>query len=64
MKKRYALTLDMYIYADNDKDAEQKALNMARNERKEYDNQCKIISLNEMPFASFQMRPIELTEKY
>ena len=39
MKKCF-ITYEICVLVNDDEDAKQKALNMAKNERKKYDNQC------------------------
>lgn len=41
MKKCF-ITFEICVLVNDDKDAKQKALIMARNERKKYDNQCRV----------------------
>lgn len=48
-KKRYTVTTEFYLYADNDAEAILKA-----NENAKKDNQCLVRSVSSTPFASFQ----------
>ena len=41
MKKCF-ITYEICVLVNDDEDAKQKALIMARNERKKYDNQCRV----------------------
>ena len=52
MNKRYTLTVDMYIYANDDEDAKRKATKFAEHQRYLYDNQCNVLELHRTPFAS------------
>ena len=57
--KRYSITLDLYIHARNDREAMVKAAKLAET-LQSYDdnNQAKVLSLDETPFASLVSRNI------
>lgn len=59
-EKRYALDLDMYVYAKDDEEAKQFSENIAQMLRNELDNQAKVKALHETPFASTTSRKIEI----
>lgn len=40
--KKYVLTIDITVLAESNEDAIQKGFNIARNERKKFDNNCKL----------------------
>jgi len=58
--KRYTATIDMYIFAENDTEAKKKANRVADRLRMEQDNQAKLLTLHETPFATLIARKIEL----
>jgi hypothetical protein len=58
--KRYTATIDMYIFAENDTEAKKKANRVADRLRMEQDNQAKLLTLYETPFASVESREIPL----
>ena len=51
--KRYAVNLDAYVYARNDREALVKAAKMAEYLRKLEDNQARVTEVYYTPFASF-----------
>ena len=51
--KRYVMTMDMYIYADNDKGALELAQYITDKQKMKWDNQANTTSLKEAPFGSF-----------
>jgi hypothetical protein len=57
-EKRYTLTLDMYVYARNDREAMVKAAKMAEELRNKEDNQAQVLTLDETPFASYTIREV------
>jgi hypothetical protein len=57
-EKRYTLTLDMYVYARNDREAMVKAAKIADELRNKEDNQAKVSTLDETPFASCEIREV------
>ena len=64
-KKRYAVVIDTYVYADNDYMARKIAHGIKRNITG--GDHAKVIEISEMPFASLQSRELkdisEPTEK-
>lgn len=57
--KRYAVTLDAYLFARNDKEAKVKAAKIAEFLRTMDDNnQAQTIRLDETPFGSLNSRPV------
>jgi len=55
-KKRYAVVIDTYVYADNDYMARKIAHNMKRNVNGDH---TRIIEINECPFASIETRSLD-----
>lgn len=55
---RYAVQLDAYLWAKNDKEAKVKAAKIAEYLRELEDNQAKVIRLDETPFASCAIREV------
>ena len=56
--QRYTLNIEMFVYADNDKQAKQLSEKIILKEQKKYDNRCSVVELNELPFGSFVKRKI------
>ena len=60
---RYTATMTIYIDAYNDKHAVSKAKLIAERERCNYPNQdCAVEKLHSTPFASFDIREIDLSK--
>tara|TARA_B100000963_G_scaffold167560_1_gene145564 strand:+ start:183 stop:440 length:258 start_codon:yes stop_codon:yes gene_type:complete len=57
VKKRYAVVIDTYVYADNDYMARKIAHGIKRNITG--GDHAKVIEISEMPFASLQSRELE-----
>jgi hypothetical protein len=55
-KKRYAVTVDFYIYADDDYMARKKAHEVSDNINGDHTN---ILNITDAPFASMQTRDLE-----
>lgn len=55
-KKRYAVTVDFYIYADNDYMARKKAHEVSDSIKGDHTN---ILSITDAPFASLQTRDLK-----
>jgi hypothetical protein len=59
-KKRYAVVIDTYVYADNDYMARKMAHNLKRNINGDH---TSVIDIYEQPFAGIKTRELEdLTE--
>ena len=59
-KKRYAVVIDTYVYAENDYMARKIAHGI---KRKVYGDHTRVIEITECPFASLQTRSLDdLTE--
>ena len=58
MSRRYTVTLDLYLYADNDKEAIKQANELAKKLSEKEDNGASVLALYETPFASLVARPI------
>jgi len=57
-KKRYLVTVDMYVYAENDYMARKRAHKMAESIDK-YDRRPVVTEIGEQPFASMHYRKLE-----
>ena len=57
-KKRYVVTVDMYVYAENDYMARKRAHKMADSLDK-YGRNPSITEIGEQPFASLDYRKLE-----
>ena len=57
-KKRYSVTLDLYIHAENDRDSMVKAAKLAKKLRKKEDNEAQVVSVDYTPFASLHSRRV------
>lgn len=49
--KRYAITVDMYLYAESDDKALNAARSFCQDQRKQNDNHCHLQSLASAPFG-------------
>lgn len=58
--KRYIVKVDMYVYARNDEHAISKAKMIAKRQCDQYDNQCNVVEIIELPFASLMLREVPL----
>ena len=58
--KRYAVTMDMYIYATSDKEALKGIESITGMINKELDNSPRAKKLVEIPFGSLDAREVEL----
>ena len=58
-RKRYAVTLDVYVYAKNDYMARKRAHQMKKKIDEKYGGGVGILELGEQPFASFNYRKLE-----
>ena len=59
-KKRYAVQLDMYIYADNDYMARKKAHEYAEEIDSKHPNaRANVTEIGEQPFASLSYRKLD-----
>lgn len=59
-EKRYVLTMDMYLYAGSDKSAIKQAKKLVKELDKKGDNLPAILSLDESPFGSLEIREVEI----
>jgi hypothetical protein len=57
-KERYTMTMDFYIWADDDDDAMREAKKRVRRMEKAEDNQPVLQSLHRTPFAQLTAVPI------
>ena len=59
-KKRYAVQLDVYVYAENDYMARKRAHKMAEELDEKYPNaRTNVTEIGEQPFASLHYRKLE-----
>ena len=58
MSRRFTVTLDLYLYADNDKEAIKQANELAKKLSEKEDNGASVLAIHETPFASLVARPI------
>ena len=62
-EKRYVVTMDMYVYAENDYMAKKRANDLKLSiENRRHSDQIKISEIGEQPFASFDYRKLDSTE--
>ncbi len=52
MTKRYAVTIDFYIYADSDAQAIEDAEKFAKDQDKQNDDRCNVISIHRAGIGS------------
>lgn len=57
--KRFTITADFYILAENDENAIKQANEWMQNMRDLHDNQAQVLSIHETPFATMLVRRIE-----
>ena len=63
-KKRYAVQLDVYVYAENDYMARKRAHKMAGELDKKYPNaRTNVTEIGEQPFATMHYRKLEDTSE-
>jgi len=55
---RYTVKIDFYIYEDSDEAAIKKALEIAKKQRDEKDDQCRLLEVVKTPFASLTSKTI------
>ena len=59
-QSRYILTVDMYVYADDDKHAKFQSKKIVEELKRKDDNRAAIVSIEESPFGSLSTRKLEL----
>jgi hypothetical protein len=58
--KRYVVTMDMYVYADNDYMAKKRAHDLKLSiENRRHSDQVGIVEIGEQPFASREYRKLD-----
>jgi hypothetical protein len=62
--KRYVVVCDMYVYANDDKDAKRVADKIMYEINDKHDAHAEVKELYEMPFGSMTPRKINLSEAY
>lgn len=58
-KKRYTVTIDLYVYAETDAKAKQEAEFYKEHIELVEDNKANVLSIFETPFASFEKREVK-----
>lgn len=61
---RYTIDLQLYIWADSDKEAIELARKIQQRQRDKFDNRCNINRLAESPFGRIQEREINIESSY
>ena len=61
---RYTVDLQLYIWADSDKEAIKIAQEIQQRQRDKFDNRCNINRLAEAPFGRVQEREIQIESSY
>ena len=60
MEKRYVVTMDLYVFAENDSDAIASAYKLA-DKIGEMGNGCAVVEMCEQPFGQIGNRKVVLT---
>ena len=61
---RYTIDLQLYIWADSDKEAIELARKIQQRQRDKFDNRCNINRLAEAPFGRILEREINIESSY
>ena len=61
---RYTIDLQLYIWADSDKEAVELARKIQQRQRDKFDNRCNINRLAETPFGRAREREIQIESSY
>ena len=61
---RYTIDLQLYIWADSDKEAVELARKIQQRQREKFDNRCNINRLAEAPFGRILEREINIESSY
>ena len=61
---RYTIDLQLYIWADSDKEAVKLAQKIQQQQRDKFDNRCNINRLAEAPFGRILEREINIESSY
>lgn len=59
-QQRYVATIEMYVYAENKKEAIQQVNELCNQQKKENDNGAELITLTSAPFGSLKRETIYL----
>lgn len=59
-RKRYAVTMDFYLWGKNDEDVIKRAKMIEHDIDQKYDNRIKIINIHEIPFATAHSREVKI----
>lgn len=57
--KRYVVTMDMYVYAENDHMARKNAHKLADGLKSKLDNQAAVLEIHEQPFSTLGSRKLD-----
>jgi hypothetical protein len=57
--KRYAVTIDLYVYADSDQDAIKQADDIAKQMDLDNDNKASVQSIHEQSFGQLTSRKVK-----
>jgi hypothetical protein len=58
--KRYTVTVQLYVFAENDNEARETGKDIEELLQSVEDNHAKVIEINETPFAKMISRKVEL----
>ena len=58
-EKRYVVTMDMYVYAENDFMARKRAHKLADGLKSKLDNQAAVLDIVEQPFGTLGNRKLK-----
>ena len=61
---RYTVDLQLFIWAESDKEAVKLAQKIQQRQRDKFDNRCNINRLAEAPFGRIQEREINIESSY
>ena len=57
-QKRYVVTADFYVWANDDKEAKREAQKIMSELKDQYDNNASVITIHEQPFGSRDSKSI------
>lgn len=58
-EKRYIVTLDLFVYADNDQDAKDQGREIANELDLKYDNKASVVSVHQQDFGKTKTRKLD-----
>lgn len=59
-QKRYVVTTDFYIFANDDAEAVAKARHHSAEQSTKNDDRCSVVSIHEQPFGKMTSREIKI----